>query len=85
MPAKVLTGRQRLHIIKTIAGTACNTNLRQRERKQMKRSHLYIFYFYPKVVDGVKQKGIFIEFTHVKDGKARAAALQREYDYQKWW
>lgn len=51
----------------------------------MKRSHLYIFYFYPKVVDGVKQKGFFIEFTHVKDGKARAAALQREYDYQKWW
>lgn len=51
----------------------------------MKRSHLYIFYFYPKEIDGVKQNSFFREFTHVKDGKALAAQLQREYDYQKWW
>ena len=48
----------------------------------MKRSHLYIFYFYPKEIDGVKQNSFFREFTHVKDGKALAAQLQREYDYQ---
>ena len=47
--------------------------------------HRYIFYFFPKVdlQTGETLKGYFAVFEHVKEGKAKAQELKREYDYEK--
>ncbi len=46
--------------------------------------HKYVFYFYPYTDQhGREFKGFFDFFGRVRDGKERAQACGRKYDYQK--